>query len=107
MNYEVFIIDDAEEDIYEIYNFVAIHDSSASAEKLLENLEKTCHSLSTFPNRGHIPPELERISIFEYKEIHYKPYRIIYQIMDSAIYVHCILDGRRNLQQLLQERLLR
>ncbi len=107
MNYEVFFIEDAEEDLYEIYNYVAIHDLPGRAEKLLDNLEKTCYSLSTLPNRGHIPPELERIGIFEYKEIHYKPYRIIYQIAETTVYVHCILNGRRSLQQLLQERLLR
>jgi len=106
-NYEVFIIADAEEDLFEIYNYVAIHDSSKKAEKLIDNLEKTCSTLITFPNRGHIPPELERIGIFEYQEIHYKPYRIIYQIIESTVYVHCILDARRNLQQLLQERLLK
>ena len=107
MNYEVFIIDNAEEDLYEIFNYVMVHDSALGAEKLLENLEKTCYSLSTFPGRGHIPPELERISIFAYKEINCKSYRIIYQIVESSVYIHCILDGRRNLQQLLQERLLR
>jgi toxin ParE1/3/4 len=48
-------------------------------------------------NRGHTPPELERIGIYEYREIHYKPYRIIYQIIESDVYVHCVLDGRREL----------
>ena len=107
MNYEIFIIDDAEKDIFEIYQYVAIHDSPDKAEKLINNLEKTCYNLSTFPNRGFIPPELERVGAFDYKEIHFKPYRIIYQIMEATVYIHCILDGRRDLHHLLQERLLR
>lgn len=107
MNYEVFVIADAEEDIYEIYNYVAVYDSVEKAEKLLTKLEETCNSLSTFPTRGHIPPELERIGVLDYREIHYKPYRIIYQIIESVVYVHCVLDGRRDLQELLEKRLLR
>ena len=107
MNYQVFIIADAEEDLYEIYNYVAVYDSVEKAEKLLMNLEYTCNSLSTFPTRGHIPPELERVGVLDYREIHYKPYRIIYQIIESAVYVHCVLDGRRDLQELLEKRLLR
>lgn len=107
MNYEVFIIDDAEEDLYEIFSYAIVHDSALRAEKLLDNLEETCYSLSKFPGRGHIPPELEQISVLNYKEIHYKSYRIIYQIVESSVYIHCILAGRRDLQQLLQERLLR
>jgi toxin ParE1/3/4 len=107
MKYKVFIIADAEEDLYEIYNFVAVHDSLEKAEKLLTKLEDTCNSLSTFLKRGHIPPELDRIGVLDYREIHYKPYRIIYQIIESGVYVHCVLDGRRNLQELLDKRLLR
>ena len=107
MNYEVFIIADAEEDLYEIYNYVAVYDSVKKAENLLTKLEETSNSLSTFPTRGHTPPELERIGVLDYREIHYKPYRIIYQIIESVVYIHCVLDGRRDLQELLEKRLLR
>ena len=107
MAFEVYIVNDAEDDLYEIYNYVATYDSIEKAETLLSNLEETCQSLIVFPNRGHLPPELERINIFDYKEIHYKPYRIIYQIIESDVYIHCILDGRRNLQELLEKRILR
>lgn len=107
MSYQVHIISDAQEDIYEIYQYVANHDSPAQAEKLLNKLEETCLSLSKFPNRGHIPQELKRVAVSDYLEIHYKPYRIIYQIRSKRVYVHCVLDGRRDLEELLRERLLR
>ncbi len=107
MTFKVYIIEDAEQDIIDIYNHIALSDSIEKAEYVLNNIEKKCSSLSKFPNRGHIPPELERIGIFEYSEIHFKPYRIIYQVVDSKVYVHCVLDGRRELQKLLENRLLR
>jgi len=107
MNYNVYIIADAEEDIFSIYKYVATNDSIQKAEILLGNIEEKISNLSELANRGHIPPELEQIGIYEYREIHFKPYRIIYQIIESDIYVHCVLDGRRDLEDLLQERLLR
>lgn len=107
MSYEIFIIADAEEDLYEIFKYIATYDSIVNAENLISKLEEVCYSLESFSNRGHIPPELEQIGVLDYKEIHYKPYRIIYQVKETNIYIHCILDGRRELQQLLQERLLR
>lgn len=107
MKYKVFLIYDAEEDIFDIYNYVANHDSPENAEALFENLQKTCLKLESFPERGHIPPELERINVIEFLEIHFKPYRIIYQIRGNGVYIHCILDGRSELQELLQQRLLR
>jgi len=107
MNYNVYIIADAEEDIFSINKYVAINDSVQKAETLLGNIEEKISNLSELANGGHIPPELERIGIYEYREIHFKPYRIIYQIIESDVYVHCVLDGRRDLEDLLQERLLR
>lgn len=107
MKYNVFLISDAEEDIFEIYNYVVIHDSPGKAEKLFDKLKSTCLSLDEFPERGHIPPELDRVNVFDFLEVHFKPYRIIYQIRGKEVYIHCVLDGRRELQELLQRRLLR
>ena len=107
MNFKVNIISDAEEDIFDIYNYVLINDSREKAECLLSKLEKTCLSLKKYPNRGHVPPELERVGIYTYKEIHFKPYRIIYEITEKIVFIHCVLDGRRSLQELLENRLLR
>ncbi|MCJ7812525.1 type II toxin-antitoxin system RelE/ParE family toxin [bacterium] len=107
MKFNVYIISDAEEDILDIYNYIAISDSKDKAETLFQKIKDSCLSLSEFPKRGHIPPELERIGIIEYREIHFKPYRIIYQVVESNVYIHCILDGRRELQELLEKRIIR
>jgi toxin ParE1/3/4 len=107
MKYNVYLISDAEEDIFDIYNYISISDSIEKAELLLQKLKETCLSLTNLSNRGHIPPELERIGIIEYREIHFKPYRIIFQVIESNVYIHCILDGRRELQELLEKRIIR
>ena len=107
MNFKVYIISDAEEDILDIYNYVLINDSEQKAEYLVKKIEETCLSLKKYQNRGHIPPELERIGVYSFKEIHFKPYRIMYEVIESIVYVHCVLDGRRSLQELLENRLLR
>lgn len=107
MGYKVYIISDAEEDILEIYHYVLTNDSEDKAKHLLNKIEEACLSLNKFLNKGHIPPELKHLGIYTYKEIHYKPYRIIYEITESIVYIHCILDGRRSLQELLENRLLR
>ena len=107
MKYNVYIINDAEEDIIGIYNYVFFNDSKDNADYLLNKIKETCTSLKTHPNRGHIPPELDRVGVYSYKEIHFKPYRIIYEIAEDSVYIHCVLDGRRSLQELLEKRLLR
>jgi len=91
----------------EIFLYVAFNDSISSADKLLDAIETTITKLEVYPERGHIPQELRQTGIKRYLEIHYKPYRIIYEIENNLIYVHCVLDGRRNIQEVLGERLLR
>ena len=107
MNFNVNIISDAEDDIIDIYNYVLKNDSEEKAIYVLSNVEEKCLSLCKYPDRGHTPPELERVGIFQYKEIHFKPYRIIYEVTELIVYIHCVLDGRRSLQALLENRLLR
>ena len=107
MSFRVHIIGDAEKDLYEIYNYVGKSGFPINARKLFSRLEQTCLSLADNPERGHIPPELKRIGVYEYREIHVKVHRIIYQIVDNNVFIHCILDGRRDLQELLEHRILR
>ncbi|MBI5968721.1 MAG: type II toxin-antitoxin system RelE/ParE family toxin [Deltaproteobacteria bacterium] len=107
MNFTVYLLEDAEEDLFEIYRYIAQNDSVEKADRLLDNLEKTILKPEVMPERGHLPPELERIGVREYREVFYKPYRIIYQVIKSEVFVHGVLDGRRDLQDILQNRVLR
>ncbi len=107
MKYSVFLVEEAERDLREISRYVARNDSPEKADRLLVNIEKTVMKLDALPLRGHIPPELERIGVMEYREVFFKPYRIIYQVAERIVHVYCVLDGRRDLQDLLQDRLLR
>jgi toxin ParE1/3/4 len=107
MKFKVNFISDAENDLFEIYKYVYLNDSEEKAEMLFNKLYQKCLTLQEFPERGHIPPELRLLEIEDFLEIHHKPYRIIYKIVNDEIFVHCILDGRRDIQKLLQERLIR
>lgn len=107
MKHAVFLVSDAEEDIFSIYSYVAAHDSPQRAQILFDRLHEICGSLSDHPERGHVPPELDQISVKTFLEVHFKPYRIIFQIVEKSVFIHCVLDGRRDLQDLLQQRLLR
>ncbi|MEN6509702.1 MAG: type II toxin-antitoxin system RelE/ParE family toxin [Smithella sp.] len=107
MKYSVYLISTAEEDIFEIYEYIARHDSPQKADDVFSKLKEACDSLATLAIRGHVPPELDRISVRDYLEIHFKPYRIIYQIFGKKVFIHCVLDGRRDMEDLLQRRLIR
>ena len=106
-DYSVRLVRAAEVDLLEIYNFLAMRETVTVANEMLDGLEAICESLTSFPERGHLPPELERLGLSQFREVHLKPYRIIYEIHESTVFIHCVLDGRRDLQTLLARRLLR
>jgi toxin ParE1/3/4 len=105
--YNVLFDLDAEEDLFDIYRYVVLNDSIERADKLYTSIKKTCYKLKLYPHRGNIPSELFEIGVVEFRELRYKPYRIIYSIESTSVMVHCVLNGRRDIQSILQERLLR
>jgi len=107
MNYKVNFSENAENDLIEIYSYVYENDGEINADYLYNNLKSKCFELEVFPARGHSLPELVNFNTSDFLEIHYKTYRIIYRINKKDVLIHCILDGRREMEKLLQERLLR
>jgi toxin ParE1/3/4 len=106
MPFAVLLTNDAARDLNELYDFIAVHDSPRKADYVLEQIEKTFSTLSKFPEQGVYPKELLKLGIREYREIFFKPCRIIYRVMDKKVYVLLIVDARRDMHSLLQRRLL-
>jgi len=106
MSFQVFLTDDAARDLAELYDYIAWRDSPGKAEHVLDHIEKTFFSLQEFPARGAFPKELLSLGIREYREVFFKPYRIIYRIIETNVYVMLIADGRRDMHSLLRRRLL-
>lgn len=75
----VFLTDDAARDLEELYEYVTQHDAPDKADYVLERIEKAVSSLTDFPERGAYPKELLSLGIREYREVFFKPYRILYR----------------------------
>ena len=106
MRYSVSLTDDAATDLEELIEYIDKHDSPASADGVLARIDKALTSLSGNPHRGVYPRELSAIGVREYREVFFKPYRIIYRVIEDDVLVLLIADGRRDMQALLERRLL-
>lgn len=107
MKHRIEFSESAEQDILDIYRYIAHHDSAHNAERVIDHLEELCLSLTELPDRGHVPPELDYLGIKEYLEVHFKPYRVIYQVTGKTVFIHCVVDGRRDMRSFLQQRVVR
>jgi toxin ParE1/3/4 len=93
------IVREAEEDLAELVDYIAQYDSVERANYVLERLMTVCERLFL--------PELRSLGIKTYREVHFKPYRIIYEVVGREVFILLIVDGRRSLQAILERRLLR
>ena len=107
MSYRVLFSEDAEQDIEDLYRFIAGRDGAETAERVLGELEAASQSLADMPARGNVPKELVSLGLTEYRELHHKPWRMIYRTVGLDVMVYCVADGRRDMQSFLERRLLR
>jgi toxin ParE1/3/4 len=106
MRYAVLLTAGAERDLEAIYKYIAETDSEASADRVLQKLLDVSEQLAAFRDRGTYPKELLALGIGEYRQVMFKPYRVIYRVIGQQIFITLIADGRRDMQALLARRLL-
>ena len=64
-------------------------------------------NLKSLPGIGRVVPELERHNVCLYRELILSPWRLIYRYDRDHVYVLAVIDGRRNLEDVLLRRLMR
>jgi len=125
MSYKVLLTYSAERDLEAIYDYIAENDTQANANYVLDKLMEVAESLAAFdkttshlanpaksagqasgyPERGSYPKELLALGIREYRQAHFKPYRLIYRVSGKQVIIYIIADGRRDMQTLLTRRM--
>lgn len=96
----------AEQDLVRIVEYIAI-DSVVDALRSLDRVKQQAETLEEYPERGRVVPELASQGIYNYREKIVPPWRLIYRIADKRVYVLAVVDSRRNLEDVLLERLVK
>ena len=104
---EVFLTSDAECDLKEIIDHIECHDSPEQADYVYQRIKGSILKLGTLTARGRIVPELKEVGVTDFREVFFKPYRILYFVAGEGVYVHCIFDGRRDVADVLSARFFR
>lgn len=104
--YKVLLTEGAEQDLESIHDYICEFDCVANANYVLDELLTVADRLSRFPERGSYPKELLSLGIKEYRQVFFKPYRVIYRVAGNQVIVYLIVDGRRDMQSVLARRLL-
>jgi len=67
-------------------------------------IERVVRSLESMPERGRMMPELRDRGYTEFRELITAPYRVVYKPVNGEVWLVAIVDGRRDLGELIFER---
>ena len=104
--YEVYWTNPAKRDLIDIIDYIAL-ESATVAEEKFSFIRSACDSLKQFPEQGRVIPELSIQNIKRYREVIVSPWRVMYKIEKEAVFVLAVIDGRRNVEDILLNRQLR
>lgn len=102
---KVIITKNAKLDLIDIIDYIAHKTSKSIAGKNYKKIKDKINYLKDHPCSRRCIPELEKFSILKYREIIESPWRIFYEIKDGKVYVINIIDGRRNIEDILFKKL--
>ncbi|MBF0430647.1 MAG: type II toxin-antitoxin system RelE/ParE family toxin [Fibrobacteria bacterium] len=104
--FEILWTEVAESDLSEIIEFIA-QDSTNMALKILAKIKVKTSQLNHSPERGRVVPEFKKFNINSIRELIESPWRIFYKLEGSIVYILCVIDSRRNVEDILLNRFLR
>jgi len=93
-------------DLEEIVAFIAM-DSARDADRVLRRIETRAATLEANPSRGRLVPELARFGMRTWRELVVRPYRLVFRAEGDTVTVLAVFDARRELEDVLLDRLLR
>lgn len=95
----------ARNDLHGIVHYLR-QQSHAGAVSVFVLVKEKALDLNRFPERGRIVPELQSQGVFHYRELIIAHWRLIYKLAGDSVTVIAVLDSRRNLEDILLQRLL-
>lgn len=102
--YDIVWAETAENDLCGIIEYLS-KDNPSQAHKNFNKIKRAASSLYHSPNRGRIIPELQEQGVVQYRELIISPWRVMYRISGKTVFVLSVLDSRRNVEDILLERL--
>ncbi len=103
--YQVFWTKTAQQDLKKIIEYIAI-DSTINAGKVYTDIKEKSENLYLLPLQGRIVPDLNYFGILIYRELIIPPWRLIYKIEENKVWILAVIDGRRNVEDILLDRFI-
>jgi len=93
-------------DLEGVIEYIA-QNSPLTSKRILAQIKEKVEALAYFPQHGRHIPELQKQGILIYRELIIAPWRVMYRIAENKVYILAIIDSRRNVEDILLEKLIK
>jgi len=106
MSSKVIWSNDASLDLVEIVSYIKIHSGKGIAKKIYTKIKSKVDYIVDFPEAGILVPELVNIGITDIHQIIVSLWKVYYKVNENNILVLSVIDGRRNLEEILYKKII-
>lgn len=98
---QILMSDESHSNIASIFEYISL-DSIKYANETVNNIYSCIYNLGSSPYLGRYVPELPDKF---YREIIYKSYRIVYEILEetNTVYIHFVVHAKRDLKSFFKK----
>ncbi|MFC0350661.1 type II toxin-antitoxin system RelE/ParE family toxin [Undibacterium danionis] len=110
MSYTVYMLDDAEDDLWNIHSYIKNQFSKTLADQIYVNIRDSILLLETNPLLGTSIPQLAALGMTQWRQmVVMEKNRIVYEVEKNRqhIYVYLICTERQDYDAFLQQRIFK
>lgn len=104
---EVVFLESARSDLQDLRSYLIENFSAEIWRDTYGKLKQAIRRLKNFPLPGSVPQEIKDFGLSHYRQVVSGMNRIVYEVRHDTIFIHMIVDVRRDMTTLLAQRLLR
>ena len=97
---------DASDDLIDIVTYIKEKSGKNIANEIYQRIITHVEKIDFFPEIGRVVPELISIGVLDIREIIETPWRVFYRITSSEIQIISVIDGRRNIEEILYKKVI-
>jgi toxin ParE1/3/4 len=106
MKHEIIWSKDAGDELAEIISYIKYNTGKLTAEKIYTKIMNKVKQASENPEGRRIAPLLREFGINYIHQLNINPWIIFYKVTGKKMEIISIIDGRRNLEEILYKKIL-
>jgi len=106
MKHEIIWSKDAGDEFFEIISYIKYNTGKITAEKIYSKIMNEIKRVSTNPKTRIISPLLREFGINHIHQLNINPWIIYYKTEKNIMEIISIIDGRRNLEEILYKKMI-